>query len=110
MTLIVGAADRVTCVQDTGLSPSSIKWYDPQDQVVSRDAGDEVYQTGGGGRIAYLNFQSYQQSQGGQYECRVNVSGNNSNLSVCIGECYTLSCFVIPVPREQLGETAYLHW
>ena len=50
---------------------------------------DEVYQTNvGGGRVASLNFQSYQQSQSGKYECRVAVPGKNvERLSVCIGKC-----------------------
>ena len=44
---------------------------------------------GGGGRAAQYTFHSYQQSQGGQYECRVAGPGNNSEtLSVCIGECH----------------------
>ena len=90
-TLIVGDSDIVECLQLTGPVPSSIGWYDPQGQQVTTDDGDEVYQTSaGGGRVAYLHFQSYQQSQGGRYECRVNVSRNNlENLSVCIGECHT---------------------
>ena len=41
----------------------------------------------GGGRHAVLIIQSYQQSLGRKYECRVVVLGNNlENLSVCIGE------------------------
>ena len=57
---------------------------------MSRDGRGEVNQGGGGGRAALLNFQSYQQSQGGRYECRVTGPGNYSEkLSVCIGECYT---------------------
>ena len=93
VTLIVGDADGVTCLQPTGPVPTSLAWYDPQGQLVSRnDSEDEVYQaTGDAGRVTYLHFQSYQQSQGGKYECRVNVSGNSlEKLPVCIGECYTL--------------------
>ena len=59
---------------------------------MSRGNEDEVNQvTGtGGGRVAVLTFRSYQQSQGGRYECRVNVAGNNlERLPVCIGECHT---------------------
>ena len=78
------------CVQVTGPVPTAIEWYNPQGQLVSRDGGDEVNQGGGGSRATLLNFQSYHQSQGGKYECRVTGSGNNSEkLSVCIGECYT---------------------
>ena len=57
---------------------------------MSKDGGDAVnQQAAGGGRVAVLTFQSYQQSQGGKYECRVAVPGNNSDkLSVCIGECH----------------------
>ena len=58
---------------------------------MSRNSRDEVYQSAGGaGRIAYLNFQSYQQSQGGKYECRLTVPGNLEKRPVWIGECYTL--------------------
>ena len=57
---------------------------------MSRDGGDEVNQGGGGGTAAFLNFPSYQRSQGGKYECRVTGTGDNlEKLSVCIGECYT---------------------
>ena len=95
VTLTVGDADRVTCVHATGQVPTSIEWFDSQGQLVSRDSGDEVYQTAGGAKVAYLDFQSYQQSQGGKYECRVAVSGNNlERLSICIGECYTLGVAV----------------
>ena len=92
VTLTVGDADRVACAQVTGPVPISIGWYDPQGQLVSRDRGDEVYQAGSGaGRIAYLDFKSYQQSQGGKYECRVSVSGNNlEKLPVCISEYISL--------------------
>ena len=58
---------------------------------MSRDSRDEVYQSSGGGRVAYLIFRSYQQSQGGKYECRVTVPGKNlEKQPVWIGECYTL--------------------
>ena len=95
LTLTVGARDRVFCVQPeaTGPVPTSIEWYNPQGLLVSKDGGDEVNQVAGvgGGRITYLNFQSYQQSQGGKYECRVAGPGNNTeSLLVCIGECNLL--------------------
>ena len=61
---------------------------------MSGNKRDEVNQQATG-RLAYLNFQSYQQSQGGKYECRVAGPGNNTkSLSVCIGEHYT---FVLTV-------------
>ena len=92
VTLTVGARVRVHCVQATGPVPTSIEWYNPQGQLVSKDVGNAVNQTGAGsGRIAHLNFYSYQQSQGGKYECRVNISGNNlERLSVCIGEYHVM--------------------
>ena len=92
VTLIIGAADAVTCVQVAGPPPTSVAWYDPQGQLVSKNSRDEVYQaSAGGGRVAYLYFQSYQQSQGGKYECRVTVPGKNlEKRPVWIGECYTL--------------------
>ena len=65
---------------------------------MSKDGGDVVnQQAAGGGRIAHLNFQSYNQSQGGKYECRVTGPGNNTeSLSVCIGERYTFVLTVKP--------------
>ena len=89
VTLTVGDADKVECLQVTGLVPTSIGWYGPQGQLVSRDGGDKVYQAAAAGdRGAYLHFQSYQQSQGGKYECRVAVPGKNlEKRPVCIGEC-----------------------
>ena len=91
-TLIVGDADRVVCLQPSGSVPTSIGWYNPPGQMVSKDDRDKVYQTSAAlGRVAYLYFQNYTQSQGGKYECRVAVPGNNlEKLPVCIGECYTL--------------------
>ena len=57
---------------------------------MSRNNQDEVNQIAAG-RTSTLTFRSYQQSQGGAYECRVAGPGNNTeSLSVCIGECYTL--------------------
>ena len=90
VTLTVRSRETVYCVQVTGPVPTSIEWYNPQGQLVSKDGGDAVnQQAGGGGRVAYLLFQSYQQSQGGKYECRVAGPGNNSErLPVCIGECH----------------------
>ena len=79
------------CLQPTGPVPTAIEWYNPQGQLVSSDGGDEVNQASAGGRAALLNFQSYQQSQGGRYECRVTGPGDHlEKLPVCIGECYTL--------------------
>ena len=79
------------CVQATGPVPTAIHWYNPQGQLVSRNGGDKVNQGAAGGTAAFLNFQSYQQDQGGKYECRVTGPGNYSEkLPVCIGECYTL--------------------
>ena len=90
VTLTVGATNqRVYCLQATGPVPTSIEWYNPQGQLVSKDSGDEVNQQAAGGRIAHFNFRSYEQSQGGQYDCRVAVPGNNTErLTVCIGECH----------------------
>ena len=92
VTLTVGKNARVYCVQVTGPVPTSMRWYNSQGQLVSRDGRDPVNQgVIGGGKAAYLHFQSYQQSQGGKYECRVSVPGNISEkLPVCIGEFYTL--------------------
>ena len=76
------------CLQPKGPVPTSIEWYNPQGQLLSRDGGNAVnQQAAGGGRIAYLIFHSYQQSQGGHYECR--VAGNNvERLAACIGELW----------------------
>ena len=91
-TLTVGATNqRVYCVPATGPEPTSIDWYNPQAQLVSRNNRDEVNQAAVGGRASTLTFQSYQQSQGGKYECRVAGPGNNTeSLLVCIGECNLL--------------------
>ena len=55
---------------------------------MSRNNRNEVNQASvGGGRVVILTFRSYQQSQGGKYECRVAGPGNNTeSLPVCIGE------------------------
>ena len=107
LTLTVGDADRVYCVQLTGPVPTSIAWYDSQGQLVSMDSGDEVHQTGSGaGRIAYLNFKSYQQSQGGKYECRVAVPGKNlKKLPICIGEWYPFGVTVNYVHILRIART-----
>ena len=59
---------------------------------MSRKTSDEVNQVGAlRGRAALLTFQSYQRSQGGKYECKVDLPGNNTEkLLAFIGECYTL--------------------
>ena len=92
VTLTAGTTNqKVYCVQATGPVPTSIEWYNPQGQLVSKDTRDEVNQVAGtyGGRVATLIFQSYQQSQCGEYECRVAGPGNNTErLPVCIGECH----------------------
>ena len=75
------------CVQPTGPVPTAMEWYNPQGQLVSRDGGNEVNQARGGERAGHLNFQSYQRSQSGKYECRVTGPGDNSEkLPVWIGE------------------------
>ena len=88
--LTVGVTNqRVYCKQNTGPVPTSIEWYNPQGQLVSGNNRDEVNQFAGtgGGRGATLTFRSYQQSQGGKYECRVTVPGKKLEiLSICIGE------------------------
>ena len=90
VTLTVGASERVFCVQITGPVPALIEWYNQQGLLVSKDGNDAVNQiAAGGGRIRHLNFLSYQQSQGGKYECRVAGPGNKTErLAVCIGECH----------------------
>ena len=90
VTLSAGEVHIIFCVSPTTV-PTSIGWYDPQGQLVSRDGWDDVRQTSHvDKKKAFLIFESFRQSQGGKYECRVAVPGNNSNLSVCIGEWYTL--------------------
>ena len=49
VTLTVGASERVYCVQATGPVPTSIEWYNPQGQLVSKDVGDAVNQRVAGG-------------------------------------------------------------
>ena len=104
--LTVGVTNqRVFCVQNTGSVPTSIEWYDPQGQLVSKDTMEEVNQVDGTGsgnnRTAILTFQSYQQSQSGKYECRVAGPGNNlKSLSICIGERYTFLLTVKPTSSD----------
>ena len=90
VTLTVGMSNQtVHCEQRTGPLPTSIEWYNPQGQQVSRDSSEEVNQVAGPGcgKAAILTFQSYQQCQGGKYKCRVAGPGNNlETLSVWIGE------------------------
>ena len=90
MTLSAGEFHTVFCVSPRTV-PTSIGWYDPQGQLLSRDNRDEVRQAVRPDKTAaYLIFDTFRQSQVGKYECRVAVLGNNSSLSVCIGEWYTL--------------------
>ena len=88
VTLTVGGKESVLCLQPAGPVPTAIEWYSPHGQLVSRNGGDPVNQFGAAGaRAAPLNFRSYQQSQGGKYECRVTGPGDNlEKLPVCIGE------------------------
>ena len=96
VTLAVGNRETVYCLQPTGPVPTAIEWYNPQGQLVSRDSGDEVNQARSGGRTARLNFRSYQQSQGGKYECRVAIPGNSlEKLPLLIGQwplCIIFTC------------------
>ena len=64
---------------------------------MSRSGGDAVNQARAvGGRVAVLTFLSYQPSQGGKYECKVDHPGNNTEkLLAFIGECYTLCDCII---------------
>ena len=89
--LTVGRRETVYCVQLVGPVLDAIEWYNPQGQVVLRDNQAEVNQAGASrGRAALLNFERYQQSQGGKYGCRVTGPGNYlEKLPVCIGECCT---------------------
>ena len=101
VTLTVGGEIRqsVLCAQSKDKEPGStlIEWYNPQDQLVSRDGRDAVNQAAVS-RFAKLNFLSYQHSQGGKYRCRLTGPGNNTEtLSVCIGECHTNGTAVVYV-------------
>ena len=87
--LTVGEDEKVFCLQPAGPVPTAIEWYNPKGQLVSRDGiRDAVIQAViSGGSGARLHFKSYQQSQGGKYECRVTGPENNLvKLPVCIGE------------------------
>ena len=70
---------------------------------MSRNNRKDVNQVAGtgGGRVAVLTFHSYNQSQGGAYECRVAGPGNNmESLPVCIGERYTFLLTVKPATSD----------
>lgn len=91
VTLTVGMFEIVYCKQPTG-PVTTIKWYDSQGQLVGSDGRDQmVRQSNTVANTAHLIFENYTQSQGGKYECRVDVLGNISEkLPVCIGKCCTL--------------------
>ena len=111
VTLTAGASDTVYCGQATGPVPISIEWYNPQNQLVSKDTNEEVNQglaAGGSYGIALLIFLSYQPSQGGKYECKVDLPGNyTEKLLAFIGECYTLCDYIIKSVNGTHSSAAY---
>ena len=76
---------------------------------MSRKNREQVNQAvGGGDRTSTLTFRSYQQSQGGAYECRVAGPGNNTErLSVCIGEC-SLLCTLQFINKSPATQQIYI--
>jgi len=111
VTLTVGATERVFCVQPeaTGPVPTSVEWFNPQGQLVSKNRGDTVNQVGAvRGRAATLTFQSYQRSQGGKYECRVAGLGNyTEKLLAFLGEWYNLCDCIIKSVNGTHSSAAY---
>ena len=113
--LTVGEFETVYCVVATGpVNASTIGWYDPQGQLVSWNIGDEVKQfIPQFGKEVYLIFNTYQQSQGGKYECRVTVPGNNSEkLLVCIGEakpCVITDCYITTTAQPYICKSFNIH-
>ena len=82
--LPTGDAWRVYCVHWI-LLPT--EWYNPEGQLVSRNKHDAVNQASSSIGAIPLTFRSYQESQGGRYECRVDGRGDTlEKLPVCIGE------------------------
>ena len=79
---------------------------------MSRSGGDKVNQAlAVGGRTAVLFFQSYQRSQGGKYECKVDLPGNNTEkLLAFIGECYTLCDYIIKSVNGTHSSAAYVSY
>ena len=79
--------------------PNELQWYGPQCRLVSSDPSADVYQLqlqtapllGNQGKAVLLVFKSYQQSQGGKYECRVRSTVNEvprlQVLPLLVGEC-----------------------
>ena len=58
---------------------------------MSRDGGDKVNQVGAvGGRVVTLNFQRYQQSQGGKFECRVGTLWTLEIQTTCTDKSVSL--------------------
>ena len=112
VTLTVGVSNSVFCVQNTGPLPTSIEWYNPRGQLVSRSGGDEANQAlAFGGRTAVLIFQSYQPNQGGKYECKVDLPGNyTEKLLAFIGECYTLCDCIIKSVNGKHSLAAYIRY
>ena len=112
VTLTVGKTNqRVLCGQNTGPVPTSIRWYNPQGQLVSSNNREEAnQQAAGGGRTSTLTFRSYKQSQGGQYECRVAGAGNNlERLPVCIGEATPFYWFKLQIAIVEFFCTRIIH-
>ena len=67
---------------------------------MSRDNKEEVNQgiLGYFNRASILTFRSYEQSQGGMYECRVAAPGNYTEcLLVCIGEGQGDGCGLLSI-------------
>ena len=89
VTLTPGRRETFFCRQHDGAPvATAIQWYNPEGRLVSRNSGDNVYQfVVDHGRVAYLNFISYNHSLKGRYECRVHhANGSMEPLSVCLGE------------------------
>ena len=63
---------------------------------MSRSDGDAVNQAlTVRGRAAILTFHSYQRSQGGKYECKVDLPGNyTEKLLAFISECTLCDCII----------------
>ena len=63
--------------------PTSIEWYNPEGLLVSKDRNDAVAQASSSNVAIPLPFCSYQERQGGRYECIV-TGPRHIGEAVCV--------------------------
>ncbi|XP_033117225.1 uncharacterized protein LOC117117126 [Anneissia japonica] len=76
---VIGERVTYTCGLQ-GKGPKNIKWYGPDDNIVSGDASASVSAKNLNKRTIQLSFKSLQASEAGKYTCRANKVTNTLNL------------------------------